>query len=262
MATKNDPKDNAPKKADVLNASEAINTDASSVPTTKQESEKNLFQISDELTKKIKAQRLLSEEYSTTLKNLVARKDEISMQLKPVARFRSKSQSLPALLKLTAVERKSLRAEKKKINAEIVKVDDLLYQADLYYAKLTGRSIVESGREELVNKANSKKYTGQNLHLFKRKLLSAINTFIQENKRADVLAMRNLAKDGSSEGQEIFKQEFGNVLDELDPHTYVLCSGRLSKMLYEAARLTFVDWNPKAKGDVEELTLPVQEDDE
>ena len=33
------------------------------------------------------------------------------MQLKPVARFRSKSQSLPALLKLTAVERKSLRAE-------------------------------------------------------------------------------------------------------------------------------------------------------
>ena len=60
MATKNDPKDNAPKKADVLNASEAINTDASSVPITKQKSEKNLFQISDELTKKIKAQRLLS----------------------------------------------------------------------------------------------------------------------------------------------------------------------------------------------------------
>ena len=33
-------------------------------------------------------------------------------------------------------------------------------------------------------------------------------------------------------------------------------------MLYEAARLTFIDWNPKAKGDIEELTLPVQEDDE
>ena len=33
-------------------------------------------------------------------------------------------------------------------------------------------------------------------------------------------------------------------------------------MLYEAARLTLVEWNPKAKGDIEELTLPVQEDDE
>jgi len=184
------------------------------------------------------------------------------MQLKPVPRFRSKSLSLPALPKLTAVERKSLRDEKTKINAEIVKVADLLYQADLDYTKLTSRSIVESGREELVNKANSKKYTGQNLHLFKRKLLSAINTFIFENKRADVLAMRTLAKDGTDEGKKIFKQKFGDALDKIDPDTYILCSGRLSKMLYEAARLTFVDWNPKAKGDIEELTLPVKEDEE
>jgi hypothetical protein len=169
MATKNDPKDNAPKKADVLNASEAVKTDASSISTTKPESEKNLFQIGDELAKKINAQKLIHDEYSAKLKNLVARKDDISMQLKPVPRFRSKSLSLPALPKLTAVERKSLRAEKKKINPEIVKVADLQYQAELEYTKLTGRSIVESGREELVNKANSKKYTGQNLHLFKRK---------------------------------------------------------------------------------------------
>jgi hypothetical protein len=33
-------------------------------------------------------------------------------------------------------------------------------------------------------------------------------------------------------------------------------------MLYEAARLTFVDWNPKSKIDIQELTLPVQEDEE
>ena len=261
MTTKNNPKDSAPKKADVLNASEAINTDASSVPITKQESEKNLFQIGDELAKKINAQKLIHDEYSAKLKDLVARKDNISMQLKPVPRFRSKSLSLPALPKLTAVERRSLRDEKKKIKAEIVKVADLLYQADLYYTKLTDRSILESGKEELVNKANSKKYTGQNSHLFKRKLLSAINAVINSKKRTDVIALRNLAKDGSDEGKKIFKQKFGNVLDEIDPDTFILCSGRLSKMLYEAARLTLVEWNPKAKGDVEELTMPVQEEE-
>ena len=48
--------------------------------------------------------------------------------------------------------------------------------------------------------------------------------------------MRNLAKDGTEEGKKIFKENFGDVLDAIDPDTFILCSGRLSKMLYEAAR--------------------------
>ena len=174
MATQNNPKDNAPKKADVLNASEAIKTDASSIPTPKSESEKNLFQIGDELTNKINAQKVTHLGLSNKKIELVARRDEIINLLKPIAKFRRSSRVLPELPKLSSVDRKGLRNERERIKAELVKIDDLLLQAADEYTRLTGRSFKDAKKNQLVNKANSKKYTGQNLHLFKRKLLQPL----------------------------------------------------------------------------------------
>lgn len=256
MTTKNNPKDSAPKKADVLNTSEAIKTDASSIPTTKPESDKNLFQISDELTKKIKAQKIKCEEFDNQLKKLVARKEDIDMQLKPVPRFRGKSQSLPALSKLSAVERKTLREEKERIKNEVIKITDLLKRAEKKYSDLTGQSIKSLKLEQLKNKSNSKTYVGQNENMFRRILLKSLNTFVKDYKNSEVVEIQKIAKNNSEGGKKRFKEVFGSTLLEIDMHAYIMCSGLLSEKLFEAARLTLSKWNSRSKAEIEELIIP------
>lgn len=245
----------ASKKATGLVANEAEQiSDASKQTSTKVEV-KEIFQVSDELSNKIKAQKKTCEEYDNKLKTLVARKEDIDLQLKPVLRFRGKSQSLPALPKLSAVERKTLREEKERIKNEVIKITDLLKRAEKKYSDLTGQSIKLLKLEQLKNKSNSKTYVGQNENMFRRILLKSLNTFVKDYKNSEVVEIQKIAKNNSEGGKKRFKEVFGNILLEIDVNAFIMCNGLLSEKLYEAARLTLIDWKPKSKTEILELTL-------
>lgn len=159
--------------------------------------------------------------------------------------------------KITPHQREINEVQIKAYEKDLTDLQELRYQEYQSFLSAAGSKKVALAYEHLRSKADSERYTKKNLHFIKSKLLKTLNTFIQNGDKSEVLEVRELAKEGTESGRKLFKEKMSDVLDGLDADTFILVSGRLSKLLFEATRLTLLGWDPESQSAIDELTIPV-----
>lgn len=188
-----------------------------------------------------------------------SRLNELKQLLKPVSRSLKKLHSTKSSPQVQPRDKKVLKAERDDLDHQqfLVKEEIALNESEL--SRLTGKSSKHSKEIKLRSKANGRDYTKRNKHLIKAKMLKAINTFRQTSDSELISNIRVLARATDPDGLKLFRQEFGAVLEAIDVETFILCSGLLSEVLYNAARLTILSKSASFKGDFEELVMPDSE---
>lgn len=212
---------------------------------------KNAEQIT---TVKVDLEKLYAHEA-----NLKRRILEIRQILKPVSRNRKKLHTTESTPSIPPREKKVQKAERDDIDDQLFSLHEEIVAQEAELSRLTGKSSDFSKQSKIRSKANGRDYTKRNKHLIKAKMLKAINTFRQTSDSELISNIRVLARATDPDGMKLFKQEFGGVLEAIDVETYILCSGLLSDVLYNAARLTILSKSASFKGDFEELVMPEAE---
>ena len=224
-----------------------------------------LFRVSQEVSSEIDIPSAIKSVNKALLdldmkeKTHTARLDEINSLLKPESRELKKIQGLGKNTPPTATERKNLRVERKMIVRQLFLIGEEKAAKGKRLSELTGSAIRKEDKGLLYDKANADNYLKRNKHLIKAKMLKAINTFRQTSDAELVSNIRRLARATDPDGLKLFKQEFGKVLEAIDVETFILCSGLLSDVIYNAARLTILSKSASFKGDFEELVMPEAE---
>jgi len=185
-----------------------------------------------------------------------SRLNELKQLLKPVSRSLKKLHSTKSSPQVQPRDKKVLKAERDDLDHQRFLVNEEIALNESELSRLTGKSSKHSKAIKLRSKANGRDYTKRNKHLIKAKMLKAINTFRQTSDSELISNIRVLARATDPDGMKLFKQEFGAILEAIDVETYILCSGLLSDVLYNAARLTILSKSASFKGDFEELVMP------
>ena len=184
---------------------------------------------------------------------------EIDDLLKPVSRNRKKLHTTQSSPTLQPREKKVLRAERRDIRRQLNLLREVIAEGEAKLSSLTGKSFQYTKVRELYDKANGKDYTKRNKNLFNSLMLNALNKFYQTYNPETISRIRSLARSNAPVALKTFKWEFGNILEEVDPHTFIMCSGLLADELYTSARLTILSKSASFKGDFEELVVPEEE---
>jgi hypothetical protein len=249
--------DDASKKVVGQKPSEEAEKLPTEIPGTgKETDEKELFQISDKLSKKLNKLKKLIVDYSAKEKELKEEKQKLLSILARSPKFRRISRVLPAVQVLSPTERMEQRERLENVKTELIKIHDLKSQAEIEFKKTSGRSIIVTKRKRAIAKANSKTFTKKNPHLFKALLLTAINTYIANYPEAKKVSLRNLASGKDDRSKRLFKELFGDALYEIDLNAFLMCNGLLKDKLYESARLTLMGSNPRSKASIQKLVWP------
>jgi hypothetical protein len=188
--------------------------------------------------------------------NYQQRLDEINDLLKPVSRNRKKLHTTSSSQPIPTRERKILRAERADILRQLNLLREVIADGESKLSSLTGKSSQYSKARELYDKANGKDYVKRNKNLFTSMMLKALNKFYQEAELETISRIRSLARSNAPDALKTFKWEFGIVLESVDPHTFIMCSGLLADQLYGAARLTILSKSAAFRGPFEELIMP------
>ncbi len=165
-------------------------------------------------------------------------------------------------VRITPHQREINEVQIKAYEKELTDLRELRFQEYQSFLGASGSRKAAINYEHLRSKSDSERYVRKNKYFIKTKLLKTLNAFIQSENQSEVLAVLEMAKEDTESGRKFFKEKMSDVLVRLDSDLFILVSGRLSKSLFEATRLTLLNWDPESKGDIEELTLPVQEDEE
>ena len=184
------------------------------------------------------------------------RLDEITGLLKPVSRSSKKIHTTQPSQSPLPRERKVLRAERDDLDHQLFLVSEEIAAGEEKLSRLTGKSCNYSKEKKLRSKANGPNYVKNNKHVFRSKLLKALNKFYQTADPETISKIRTFARSTAHDAPKTFKWEFGNILEAIDSETFILCSGLLGDELYEAARLTILSKNAAFKGTFEELIMP------
>lgn len=182
--------------------------------------------------------------------------DEITELLKPVSRNRKKLHTTQSSQPIPPRERKILRAERDDIHRQLNLRREVIADGEAKLSSLTGKSSQYSKVRELFDKANGKDYTKRYKNLFTSLMLNALNKFYQTSDPETISKIRSLARSTDPDTLKTFKWEFGNILEEIDPHTFIMCTGLLSDELYTSAMLTIRSKSAAFRGPFEELIVP------
>lgn len=218
-----------------------------------------LIQLSMKNAEQIKTVKSVLDNLYQKKAELVKRRNELKQILKPVSRSLKKIHSSNSSLIVQPREKKVLRSELADIEHQLFLIGEEIALNESDLSRLTGKSSKHSKEIKLRSKANGRDYTKRNKHLIRAKMLKAINSFRQTSDAETISKIRKLAQSKSPNATKTFKLEFGKIVQGLDLHTFILCTGLLSDELYGAARLTILSKSASFKGDFEELIMPKSE---
>ena len=220
---------------------------------------KDLFELGIKKSKEIKSTSQELDKLYKKKEELENEKKRIKKILSPIPRSVNKIHVLSRRNKPTRRERKQLKVTIEDINNQLILLNDQIEDLEMKLGSYVGKSVIDLKRQQLVNKSYSKAYTKKNIYFIKAKLLKVINQLSAEKDITVKTEIISKAQVDTDEGKKEFKETFGNFMDKIDSSAYIMCSGTLSKFLYESARLTILNADPDSTLEIKELTLPSNE---